>query len=122
MNRERRRFTRVPFNVTAEMIVNNRTFRAEHIRNLSMGGCLLPLNHDMEKGTPCVVEITLSGTKEKLNVRVEGEISRSDSGGVAVRFDRIDPDSLFHLRNIVRYNSLNSDLIEQEMEGYLGLS
>jgi PilZ domain-containing protein len=121
MSEERRRFTRVPFSVTAEMTLNNKAFTAKHIMNLSIGGCLLPIELDVEKGTPCVVKILLSGKSSELNVRVDGEISRCASYGAAVKFNKIDPDSLFHLQNIVRYNSPNSDLIEQEILDHPGL-
>jgi hypothetical protein len=54
-------------------------------------------------------------------VDVEGEIVRKDSEMAAIRFTRIDPDSLFHLRNIVRYNASDPDRVEDEIEQHPGL-
>ena len=43
MSEERRRFTRIPFRVKAEMTVSDVLYKAEEISNLSVGGCLLPI-------------------------------------------------------------------------------
>jgi hypothetical protein len=52
---------------------------------------------------------------------IEGEISRCDPGAVAVKFTRIDIDSLFHLHNIIRYNSPDPDKVEKEIHEHPGL-
>ncbi len=54
-------------------------------------------------------------------VRVEGEIIRSESNGVAVKFTQIDPDSLFHLQNIIRYNAEDTEAIDEEITKHPGL-
>jgi hypothetical protein len=54
---EKRRFTRVPFRVRAEIMADDFSSRAEEILNLSVGGCLLPVKADLEKGTECHVKI-----------------------------------------------------------------
>lgn len=115
MSDEKRRFTRVPFRVRAEMTIDNALYYAEEISNLSIGGCLLPITADLEPGTSCLVRILLSGTSSELNVRVNGKILRHDHGTVAIKFTHIDPDSLFHLQNIVRYNFSDTDAVEGEI-------
>ncbi len=117
---EKRRFTRVSFKVRAEVTVGDALYCAEEIQNLSMGGCLLPVSVDLEPGTQCGVRILLSGTSSELSVRVDGEIVRSDPGAVAVRFVQIDPDSFFHLQNIVRYNAPDADAVEVELHEHAG--
>ena len=121
MSYEKRRFTRVPFRVRAEMTVNGVLYSAEEIKNLSVGGCLLPIMEYVEPGTVCQVRILLSETSSNHIVKTEGKILRCEPGKLAVKFTQIDPDSLFHLRNIVRYNSLTPDLVEQEISKHPGL-
>ena len=121
MSDERRRFTRIPFKVDVEMTVNEVSYRAEEISDLSIGGCLLPVVADLEPGTVCQVKLVLSGTNTELSIRIKGEIQRSLPGGLAIKFTRIDPDSLFHLQNVVRYNSPDADEIDREILDHPGL-
>ncbi len=121
MTDEKRRFSRVPFRVRAEMTVNNISYSSEEINNLSVGGCLLPIEVEVETGTKCILKVLLSGTNSELFVRVAGKIIRCESGTVAIKFTEIEPDSLFHLQNIVRYNSPDTDRVEQEISNHPGL-
>ena len=97
-------------------------FNVEELCNLSVGGCLLPIAEDFKEGTACHVKILLSGTSSEMNIRIDGEIKRSEPGTVAVKFIRIDPDSLFHLQNIVRYNSPDPDAVDQEITRHPGIT
>jgi hypothetical protein len=118
---EKRRFTRVPFKVKAEMTVNDVLYSSVKINNLSVGGCLLPIEADVETGTKCRLKIVLSGANSKLSVQVEGKIIRCEPEAVAIKFTEIEPDSLFHLQNIIRYNHPDTDKVEQEISNYPGL-
>ncbi len=121
MPKEKRRFTRVPFRVSAEIMVNDFSFRAEEILNLSFGGCLLPVKADFEPGSECHFKIIMAGTTTELSILVKGEIMRSDAGAVAVKFTEIDPESLFYLQNIIRYNAPDYEAVEQEIRNHPGL-
>jgi hypothetical protein len=121
MTDEKRRFNRVPFRVRAVMTVNNVSYFSEEIKNLSVGGCLLPIKVNVITGAKCNLKIFLSGTNNELSVLAEGKIIRYESGVVAVKFTEIEPDSLFHLQNIVRYNCPDADKVKQELRNYSGL-
>lgn len=71
MSEERRRFTRIPFRVKAEMTASDVMYKAEEISNLSVGGCLLPIRVGLGPGSVCHVRILLSGTSGELSVREE---------------------------------------------------
>lgn len=121
MPEEKRRFTRIPFKLKAELKVNNVLYKAKEIKNLSIGGCLLPIDADLDPGTPCYIKISLSGTNTRLSIQVEGQILRVSQSEVAVKFTRIGPDSLYHLQNIVLYNSSDPDEVESEIENHPGI-
>ena len=121
MKDEKRRFTRIPFKVKAEMTVNDVLYSSEKINNLSVGGCLLPIEADVEAGTKCNLKIMLSGANSELSVQVEGKIIRCEPATVAIKFTEIDPDSLFHIQNIIRYNHPYTDKVEQEINNFPGL-
>ena len=121
MREEHRRFTRIPFKTRAEMIVHDHVYEAEEIINLGVGGALLPISAEFDPGTVCRLRILLSGTSSELIIRTDGEIVRSEGDTVAVKFTGIDPDSLFHLQNILRYNAPDAESIEREIEAHPGL-
>ncbi len=121
MEKDKRRFTRVPFRMRTRMTIGGMVFHTDEMCNLSIGGCLLPFDSPYPVGTACHIEILLNQEDPSLCVDVEGEITRNKSGVTAIRFTRIDPDSLFHLRNIIRYNSPDPDAVESEIEQHPGL-
>jgi hypothetical protein len=121
MTDEKRRFTRIPFKVNAEITANDILYSVKEISNLSIGGCLLQIKADLEPGTICRLKIMLSGTNNELSIKIVGEINRCFPGAVAVKFTRIDPDSLFHLQNVIRYNAPDPEVIDQEIIEHPGI-
>ncbi|MBN2123393.1 MAG: PilZ domain-containing protein [Deltaproteobacteria bacterium] len=115
MTLERRRYTRIPFRVEAEVKIKEILYKVETLENLSIGGCLLPLRQEIQTGTPCEITILLVGTNPQTHVKVEGHVLRADTDNVAIRFTHIDPDSLLHLKSIIRYNAPDTDAVEKEM-------
>ncbi len=115
MSDESRRFTRIPFKMYTELEINDNTHSTDNITNLSVGGCLLPIDIEPQAGTSCRIKISLEGTSEEIAIRIEGEIIRTTPEGLAIKFVRIDPESLFHLQNVVKYNSPDADTIESEI-------
>ena len=122
MATENRRFTRIIFRVKAEVRIGEELYIAKEIKNLSIGGCLLPLDADLKPGVVCQIKISLSGSTSDLSVQAEGEIVRSTPGGIAVKFTRIDPDSLYHLQSIVRYNAPDAESFEKEINKHPGIA
>ncbi|RPI79758.1 MAG: PilZ domain-containing protein [Desulfobacteraceae bacterium] len=122
MATEHRRFTRIIFRVKAEVKIGTELYIAKEIKNLSIGGCLLPLDADLEPGVACQIKISLSGSTSDLSVQAEGEIVRSMPGAIAVQFTRIDPDSLYHLQSIVRYNAPDAESFEEEIDKHPGIA
>jgi len=112
---EKRRFTRIPFKVRAELTVDNVAYIVEEVNNLSVGGCLLPLTLDSEPGQNCRIRIQLSGVSSGLSIKINGKIARLDKSAIAIQFTHIDMDSLFHLKNLVRYNAPDPDAVENEI-------
>lgn len=121
MTSNKRIFSRIPLEVDAELTVADTSFRVQAISNLSVGGCLLPIRANVAPGSACRVRIRPDGPENGFLIEVFGEIKRSDPGTVAVQFTRIDPDSLFHLRNIVRHNCPDADAVDREIRSHPGI-
>lgn len=118
---EKRRFTRIGFNMAAELTVDEQIHTFSHVGNLSVGGCLFETPETMTVGAPCRFWLPLEPADPELGVEVFGEITRCDGETVSVRFTRIDPQSLFHLQNIIRYNASDPDQVENEISEHRGL-
>jgi hypothetical protein len=121
MPREKRKFSRIAFRVAAEIRVDDATFTVQQIENISVGGCLFSASRSFTVGTPCRVIISLDGAVGAPKVTINGEIVRSDQEKIGIKFTGTDPNSLFHLHNIVRDNAPDPDQIEQEIKEHPGL-
>lgn len=119
MTAEKRRFSRVIFNVRAQLTVDQAVYTVERIGNLSIGGCQLQLNDRLLPGTACKFTVFLP--RMGPGIEVFGEVVRSAEGEAGIKFTRIDPDNLSHLQNIIRYNAEDPDLIEEEIQSHPGL-
>jgi hypothetical protein len=115
MNQDRRRKTRVRFETRAILRTKDVEVTAEtNSRNVSLRGVFLATDVALPQGTPCEIEILLTGSSTRLSIRVQGRVARVDSEGLGVVFESIDPDSYFHLRNLLLYNSSDPEEIENE--------
>lgn len=121
MEEDKRRFTRFALDMKATLYVEGDSFEADTISNISIGGCLLPIHADLEPNAPCSVIIKLGMSESDASIKVEGIIIRCGHGDVAVKFSAIDPDSLFHLQMLARYNSPDTDKVEEEIKKHPGL-
>lgn len=125
MAANRRRFTRVPFGVEARVHVGKKTVTVDRIRDISLGGCFLPVSMDQldllvsgAVGGTCGIDIALTGATSELVVKMDAKIVRSGPEGVAVTFTKVTPDSLFHLQNIIRYNATDADEVDEEFRDH----
>lgn len=121
MTEEKRRFSRIFFDMPAELIVADISYPIEQITNLSIGGCLLKMKDDLPVGAECKIIILLDDTPQGLRVEVNGEIIRNDADTIGIKFTLINPDDLIHLQNIIRYNAENPDKISEEIKRHPGL-
>lgn len=122
MTEEKRRFTRVPFKIGAELKIDEQSYLIDEITDLSIGGCLASMKENLQVDTHCRLAMNLGGPTSELNVEIEGKIVRTQPGAVAIKFTGVELDSLFHLQNIVRYNASDPDAIEKEIHDNLGIA
>lgn len=119
MTVEKRRFSRIIFNVRAQLTVDEGVYTVERIQNLSIGGCQIEMKDRLLLGTACKFTIFLP--RMGPGIDVFGEIVRAGNGEAGIKFTRIDPENLSHLQNIIRYNAEDPDLIEEEIKTHPGL-
>ena len=119
MTGEKRRFSRIVFNVRARLTVDEKEYPVDRIVNLSVGGCLLEVKEDLPLGVECRFTIFLP--RMAPGVEVYGEVVRTGNDGASLKFNRITPENLIHLQNIIRYNADDPQVIEEEIASHPGL-
>ncbi len=115
MGEERRNKTRVQFETRVVVRAGDTvvTSRAGS-RDISLRGLYIETDRELPEGASCEVEILLTGTSSNLFIKVQGRVARRERKGLGIEFESIDPDSYFHLRNLLLYNTEDPELIEQE--------
>lgn len=114
-----RKFSRVPFHVTATATVEGRSFQGR-ISNLSMNGLFLETPERLTEGETADLVITLEGTEPEIAVSFLGRVSRVTEDGIGFRFEKIDLDSYTHLRNIIAYNMADAEKVMDEIFSDIG--
>jgi len=109
---ERRNGIRVEFETEVFVTVEGMENRYKgSSKDLSMRGVFIKTAKTPAENTPCQVTIKLLGLEEDMVLLMEGRVVRATSDGYAIFFDSVDLDTYTHLKNIVRYNSPESDEI-----------
>ncbi len=119
---ERRRNTRVAFETTVYVSragenASDDIIRSRNTRDVSMKGLYCVSNEVLPKDTRCHVEMVLSGTSSELRLHFTGKVVRTSQDGMGIEFEQMDPDSFFHLRNVLYYNTGDPERINREILG-----
>lgn len=113
MDDNRRRRSRVHTNITAFYLQEGHEPYPLVTENISLKGMLAKPQPGIVTGEAGVVRIELSADA---SIEMECEVIRSDKTGVAIDFKAMDELSFVHLRNLVRYNAPDADLIDDELK------
>ena len=116
MNEERRGKTRVHFKTQVTLKADESKIVSEaNSKDISIKGMFVNTEKKMPVGTPCDIEILLTGTSTRLALSIKGIVIRQDASGLGISFDSMDIDSHFHLKNIIMYNASDPEDIEEEV-------
>jgi hypothetical protein len=121
---EKRRFTRVLFETTIKITAGKTVIMSKRLRDISLGGAFVfTSGTSLPESTSCVLEIDLIGRASLLRIQVEAEVVRADEDGMAVKFTKIDLDSLVHLRHLIVVHAQDPSAVDVEYdEGLLELN
>jgi hypothetical protein len=109
-----RRHSRVPFHTVVSLVFpDGETYDHRKTRDLGLRGVFVEEVAGREVGETCRVELCLTGTSSRMCLTMEGTVIRRQKEGIAIRFTATDPDSFFHLRNIIYYNSEDADELQE---------
>jgi PilZ domain-containing protein len=109
---DKRQKVRVDFQVEIEAIFGDLKIQLKaDSKNISLNGVFIESDEDIPLNTPCQVALYLSGTTEPVALTMEGRVARKAQNGFAVNFEAMDLESFTQLKQILRYNTGDPDLI-----------
>jgi len=116
----RRQFTRVHVQLDVSIKPSEQATINGLARDLSLKGVYIPCQTRLPEDTN--VNITLSWHHDdSLSLDLEGVIARVDEEGMAVEFAQIPLEVFEILRNLIRYNAVDSARIDEEFSQNLGI-
>lgn len=111
----RRRRTRVRFAGTVNLHALGMQIRDLALVDISAKGIMVGGEVPLEAGQECTVDIPLySGSDEAPVLYMDGRVARITTGGAAIDFVAMDPETYLHLRNIVVLNAPDPEATEKE--------
>ncbi|MBI3606629.1 MAG: PilZ domain-containing protein [Nitrospirae bacterium] len=113
--KERRERTRVRTGLDARVQSGGLVVRGR-VRDLSLKGVYLLCRPRVHEGADCRVTLVLTGADTPVPLEVDGRVVYTDDGGMAIEFTEMPADSLYHLRNLVLYNSQDTERVERELQ------
>jgi len=116
--KEKRRFTRVDFKTTAEVVKGTISIIGE-IKDLSMKGVFVVSKEKLPVNQRVEISILLSGPEPPLKVTITGKVIRTTPEGMAIDFESMDIDSFNTLKEIMAYNLGDSEKVRKEVLKYL---
>jgi hypothetical protein len=111
---ERRKFTRIPFSTEVRITSGEKEVFSQHLRDIGFGGTFVVSEDRLDLNASCDLEIKLIGPASLLKIHVQGEVIRVRDDGLAIKFTKIDLDSLLHLRHLIRVITQDPELIDLE--------
>ena len=121
-----RKHTRVAVHVTAEIYMEAGAVLKGTTRNMSFGGAFINIDMDdsdtPEIGEKCELHLKLGSSEAPLTVPVKCKLARANSDGLGIEFLSTTIEGYWHFKNLMVYNSPESDRLLQELETHPGLS
>ena len=118
----RREFTRVPVVLEAEIVTGQSTIRVHQTKNISLNGIFLVAEEKLALHTNCYLTLFLGGRQSQQQIKVRGRVVRLEDEGMAFFFEEIlGAESYIQLRNLLLYNTPDTEIVEEELETHLGI-
>lgn len=107
---EKRKHSRVAFatDISIHLEAEGKTIEVQgDSKDISLKGVFISTEDLFDTGAKCEIKIYLSGGVDRIEIAVQGTVVRVSENGMGIVFDSMDVESYSHLKNIVRYNSVD---------------
>ncbi len=112
---DKRRFTRIPFDAEAVLHYNTKAWPTDLV-DVSLKGVLVvaPEGFAARTGEPVGVDLVLN---EEITISTSCTLVHRSPDRLGLRIDRIDMESIMHLRRLLELNLGDPELLERELSG-----
>lgn len=116
-----REFSRVLTKFGVEVSLEGKPPIRGYTKNISMKGFFIECDHHLPRGAQCQIVLFLNDQQDKMHIDVFGKIVRVEEKGMVVSFSELTIESFNYLRNLVLYNSVETEKVEREFSDHIGL-
>lgn len=113
-DKERRQFTRFPFEGTISFSYEGTTYQANLI-DISLKGALFELTEDWNLAKVNNIDFTLLINEQSVELTFQGDIVHIENKRIGISIDHIGIDSASHLKRLVELNLGDSLLLAREL-------
>ncbi len=114
-SQDKRRFTRVPFDADVVLHHDGKAWPTDLI-DISLKGLLvnIPGEFALAAGDNCLADIILN---EEVSIEMACVLAHRTGNRCGLRIERIDMESLSHLRRLLELTLGDPDLLDRELSG-----
>ena len=113
---DRREMTRVLIQLDVILRSKSSPTMLGKTTDVSLKGIRIDCGNPLPVGSTCQLTLLVGPQTDPIRIELGGTVVRIDASGMAVEIDDVLPiDALSHLQNIVRYNAIDGDCIDQEL-------
>lgn len=120
---DKRKQTRIPLEIKAELIMLDGSRHAGMTKNLSFGGAFVGFERQPEAylDSTCTLILFLDEDASGNQIRYTCRIVHHNIGGIGLQFRSIDIDSYDHFKSLMINNSPEPELLMEELNKNPGL-
>ena len=111
---ENRRFSRVSFKGKAHLEIGSHSCATE-VLDLSLKGALIKRPADWPRSLPKLMELRISLNDFPVELVMEVSVAHQSATAVGLQCEKIDIDSVSHLRRLLELNLGDADLLSREI-------
>ena len=111
----KRYYTRVLFSTPATLSVGQQSFDTS-ILDLSLKGALISTPDSLGDcvGKTATVDFLLQGSD--VHIDMVGEVAHCEPHSIGIKWEKIDIESMTHLRRLIELNAGDAELLERQLE------
>lgn len=114
-SKDRRRFQRVLFDTPVSLNLNNTSYDTQLV-DISLKGALVKATDGWQVSIGSRANLTISLNDAKTVIQMQAHVAHTEAGQVGFICDKIDLDSISHLRRLVELNVGDNSLLERELQ------
>ena len=118
MVHERRRFTRIPYNVKAKIEYSGSHVDCD-VKDIAFRGLYAGGGEEVPEGSEVMVVIHLTDDSSRAPLSITGNVVRKTERGFGVEFKEMDLDSFTDLKYILIYQSGSEALLMEELMDFI---